>query len=276
MMCENKKTFINIYLKAPILVLFICLGTSAHAAPGSQSPYSVQDVIDCVSLNNPDSSFRQIADIVIRDESGKSRRMQARFLGHRERGGLLLNIRLLSPGNMAGTAVLVRERERLPDDIRLYLPALARTRYISDAMSDTKLFDTDFSYADIKKIYGAFVDSPTLYRGIEKWEGRNVHKLQVMPSERGTQPYNSLVTFVDTDTCVVVGVDFLDSEDEAQRKLRADVNSLVSISSRHLAKRYTMSDLLRGSTTTISLRNIKLDEKVPAEAFEPGSFYLSP
>jgi hypothetical protein len=248
--------------------LALCLSSFA-----AQALFDADDVLDCAALNAPDSSFSETTDIEVKDNSGKHRKMQARVLGQRNDTELLLNLRLTSPGNMAGTTVLVRERAKQNDDIRLYLPAMQRTRYISDAMSTTKLFDTDFSYADFKQLYGAFTDGTIEYQGIEKWHGRNVHKLRIFPSPETQQPYNSLITRIDTDTCVIMGMDFLDVQDNPQRQLVADETSLTNIDGRHLAQRYTMSDLLKGSSTTLQIKRVAMDEKIPKDAFDPETFF---
>ena len=259
---------------AGLLITAASLPGMSQAA--SSKLFDAQDVLNCMALNAPDRNFSQLADIQVRDTSGKQRSMQARILGLQKTGNLLLNIRLTSPGNVAGTAVLVRERMKQVDDIRLYLPALGRTRYISDAMSSTKLFDTDFSYADFKQLYGSFSQGRAEYVNIQKWQGRNVHALRILPNETNNQPYASLLARIDTDSCVIMGIDFLDSENEPQRQLRADPKSLTAIGDRHLAKSYTMSDLLKGSSTTILIKQVDIDTKVPLEAFEPDTFFANP
>ena len=236
--------------------------------------FDVDDVKECVALNIPQGDFAHLSDIEVRDTSGKTRRMQARVQARQAPGQLLLNIRLLSPGNLAGTTALVRERSKKRDDIRLYIPALERTRYISDAMSTTKLFDTDFSYADIKQLYGQFVDGDTHYLGIEQWEGRPVHILQLSASETEALPYERLITRIDTESCVILAMDFLDSEGQAQRQLRTEAKSIQTIDIYQVPTRYRMTDLQHGSSTQIDIHQVKIDSKLPAWAFNSDQFYL--
>ncbi len=258
------------------LLLFSSLLSTASLAASETGLLNAKDVMECMAMNAPKKSFSELADIVVRDTEGKQRSMRARILGAQQNRNLLLNIRLLSPGNMVGTTVLLRERAKESDDIRLYLPALERSRYISDAMSGTKLFDTDFSYADFKQLHGIFAEGTSTYEGIEKWEGRHIHLLRLLPGDAEKQPYSALLVRVDTETCVIMGMDFLNSEAEPQRLLRADPESLMAIEYRHLAKIYTMSDLLKGSSTTIKIKEIRLDERLPAAAFEPETFFKTP
>lgn len=253
-------------------LLALVAAAGSFAAPRT-SLFGLQDVLDCVALNQPYGDFSQLADIRVRGNSGQQRQMQARILGRRGENSLQLNLRLRSPGDVAGTATLIRERSNKPGDIHLYLPALERIRYISDAMAGTRLFDTDFSYADLKQLYGVFIHGPADYLGIEKWHGRNVHQLRIQPRGNAVQPYTALITRVDTASCVILGMDFLDAELQPQRQMRADPDSIIEIDGYRIAQQYSMRDLAQGSRTTIRLRDMQLGGKIPAFKFSKNAFF---
>ena len=240
--------------------------------PGLAEATSAQAVVECMAANVPERSFRQAAVFRSQDASGASREIQANFAGMRKPQGVLLNIGVKSPVDVAGTAVLIRRDDNGKENIKLYLPALRRVRNVSGGMASQNLLGTDFSYRDIKDIFAAAQQGElSLLPG----EGAQdeVHRLEVKPTPEQESPYSRVLIEVDKAHCVPLQLHFESAEQGVVKHLQADPESLHEQQGRFMLLDYTMRNLAERSTTRLKLGPPKFDDSISRSAFNPASFY---
>ena len=250
----------------PLLLLAaVSLPLPLVAAP----EMSAQNILDCAGNNAPEESFSQAAAFEVSDDSGAVRHIRANFAGQRTDKGLLLNVGVKAPQDVAGTAVLLRRNEAGEDDLKIYLPALRRVRSVSGAMASQGLLGTDFSYRDLKDIFGSFRDGKAeLLVANEQSQ-----QLAITPPAEQVSPYQRILASFDSKTCVPLELIFETAEQGEVKRLTGDPESLTQIGSRNMLLIYTMVDKLKGSQTKLILGAPMIDEKISRSAFNSGTFY---
>lgn len=235
---------------------------------------SAEAILNCAANNAPAKSFRQAAELRVLDNGRLARRIQARFAGLGGDKGFRLNIGVTEPVDVAGTAVLLRQRPDRKDDLRLYLPSLRRSRQLSGNMAAQGVLGTDFSYADIMQVYGAFSRRQAEVLEPQPWRERAAYRLELEPlaDDAGPAPYRRLRLAIDQETCVTLLVEFYDQNDVLSKRLEGDWASVIQLKQRHLLLRYLMSDLQVASQTQLLLGLPVIDEAIARTAFNPNTF----
>lgn len=238
---------------------------------GWASEVDVQAVLDCSAANGPEKTFRQTAHFATYHADGSKRDLHTTIIGARHDNSLGLNIHVYEPTSMAGTVVLFKEQDG-QDMTRIYLPSIMRAQNVSGSMAATKLLGTDFTYLDVKNLYGSFVEGESTYKQTIEFIGKPAHEIAIVPAPEEESPYSELTTYIDKQTCVVLGVHFKSEDGTVLKTLEADPDSVTQLEERHLVSHYTMSDILNSSKTTVELGKIVFDGNVAKSVFHPQMF----
>lgn len=230
-----------------------------------------QEILDCAAANSPEKTFSQEAEFVTSDQEGSERELKLRLLGERGDDGLKLNLRVLGPPPMAGTAILIRERDG-QDDMRIFLPATGRTQAVTGSMAASKLLGTDFSYLDIKQMFGAMLDGEAAMMEPAEIAGRQVRRLKIQPIPEEGAPFSEMLVAFDQQTCVALQVLFMSGPETELRRLEADVASLRSEGKHHYAGKYSLIDHGSQTRTDVSFGEVQYDQKLHRAAFHPINF----
>lgn len=248
----------------------LAAGGAVAQAPGDDP---VQALLDCAARNVPTQSFLQAAEFEVAQDGTAQRRIGASLAGMRDSEHVTLNITVSAPSDVAGTAVLLRQGESGREDMRMYLPALQRVRPITGGMADQGILGTDFSYRDMRDIYGALRAGQARLLGPGKIDATATQRLELIPAAEQESPYQRMVAdFSETD-CVLLAVDFESPGRGVTKRLVGDIASLTQLGERSMLLRYTMHDLEKNSQTLLKLGVPEYDEEIRALAFHPGSFY---
>ncbi len=249
----------------PALFLLNASFAAAEDAP------KVADILACSQNNAPQKTFRQEAVFVTKAVDGAQRSLETRILGERGDKGLQLNLRVTAPPATAGTTILIREKKG-QDDMRIFLPATGRSQGVTGSMASSKLLGTDFSYLDLKQMFGAMLDGSSTYKSAGEVGGHSVNIVQLIPAAEEATPYSEVLVSFDKETCVPLMAEFRTEDGQLLRTLTADSESLMSEKDRHYAQRYTLVDAISETQTTIEFKEVEYDDKLPRRAFHPNSF----
>ena len=233
---------------------------------------SVDELRACASANAPSESFSQNAKFVTTDAEGATRTLETRLYGRSEDGKLRLTLHVRQPPDVSGTALLIR-REDGDDDMFMYLPALRKSRRVTGAMTSSKVLGTDFSYADIQRLFGTLSTGTATALPDGTLEEQPVHQVQLEPQIiDGGDPVR-VVAALEQAHCVPLRVSFYDETGTVIRQLDADVSSIQAVGSHHLATQFVMQDKVVGSTTELTLSKVEFDERIPISLFNPRGYF---
>ena len=255
-------------MREAILALFLVLCV-AGVAPAFESPQTVDEIRDCAEKNLPEHTLRQRVEIESEDRVGGRRNLEARVHWKRFEKGPRVMIRVDGPAEVRGAAYLAIEAEEGDDEtIFMYLPAIGMVRRVTANHVAESLWDTDFSYEDMKYLQGVQRRDEGERLADDEVEGRPVFVLQTRSAPDDPEAiYERVVTFVDQQTCVALRTDFYERGDTIRKTLLASIGTLEADGERWRVGEYAMNDLKNETRTWLRVKVGETDVKLPDRLF---------
>lgn len=251
--------------------IVLCIGFGL--GPATAVAASLADVTSCMRENVPVTVRVQSFVMQTSDRTNAQRRMAGRLYATRQRELMRVNLRLDEPPDMRSATYLMRETDSGRDEMFVFLPALNRVRRIVGGTRDNPMFGTDFSYNDLQQVHNAFSGDETLLLPPERLDDRPVHRLEVLREGDADSRYTRMAAWVDEATCVALQVDFFEGDKHVKRMI-SNPASLQQAQGHWYAAETTMSDLVAGSSTLLSISDVSSAETLPERLFSPTLFYL--
>lgn len=200
-------------------------------------------------------------DLAVTAKDGKERRKSWRSYRLGYAGDSKLLIRFTAPPEVRGVGFLSLPRPGKNPDQWLYLPSMKRERRIAAQDRSASFVGTDFNYEDMEELDHGKYDVRLLAE--ETVAGQACFVVEARPrSEAGRSLYEKKLLFLRKDILYLVRMDlFRPGEKEAGKRLLLEDVALVD--GHHVAKRMTMHDLGKGSTTVIRLEKLAFDRPQP-------------
>jgi outer membrane lipoprotein-sorting protein len=179
-------------------------------------------------------------------------------------GGNRMMTVILTPESLRGSAVLIYETAKLPDQEWVYIPVVRRVREIVPMQLYESFLNTDFTYADL-----GFVHRNVSYklRGTEKREGNVLYELEEMTRDRWH--YSRILTWVASDTWLPVRREFYDPANALWKVERFEQPTVIDGVATPLLIR--MEDVQQRGTSEIRVSEVRYGVDVSDDLFEPGN-----
>jgi len=175
-------------------------------------------------------------------------------------------IRFTDPPEVKGVGFLSLSRPRGENpDQWLYLPSMKRERRIATQDRDASFVGTDFNYEDMEEF--DHEKYKVALQGEQNVAGQPCYVIMATPLEKGGKSvYEKKVLFLRKDILYLLREDlYLKGEKEpGKRMILADIQS---IDGHWVARSMEMSDLKKGSKTTVLLKEIAFDRPQAANRF---------
>ena len=249
------------------LALLIAAGL-ALPARATDTPDSI---FACMRANIPQTVRIQTVEIKAYDRTGGERVMRGRVFGTRENNRARVMMRVEAPPDLSRSAYLIRESDP-SDEMYMFLPAMNKTRRITGAAMDGKLWGTDLSYADLKQIQNAFTGAGVTLEAPGDIEGRPVHVLNFAPRTQEPSRYEKIRTFVDQKTCIALKAEFYEGNG-VRKVLTVAAADLKQAGTHWYASSAKMQDLKEGTHTVLKVTGVSAGDKLSARYFNPTQFY---
>jgi hypothetical protein len=204
------------------------------------------------------------------DKEGKVRDLRLRlFWKPSKSGGMRVNLRLLDPPAMAGSAYLLLQEGR-NEEVYFALPGADRALRVTGQNMSEPLWGTDFSYGEIKQVLGLLVVGETQRLPDARIGDRPVYVLNTETKE--DTGYRKVVSYVDQASCVLVKSEFFAKGEQPRKVLAADVSTILQADKYWTVLGYTMNDVSRGTHTQLTLTDLSFDERMSEKLFDPKRF----
>ena len=210
-------------------------------------------------------SQQYAGQLTVTAKDGKVRKKSWRSWREGYAGDAKLLIRFTAPPEVKGVSFLSLGTPGLSPDQWLYLPSRKRERRIATQDRDTSFVGTDFNYEDMEEFDQAKFDVATT--GEEVVDGQACWRIEARPLEKsGKSLYEKKLLWLRKDILFMVREEiFRKGEKEvAKRLLLSDVQQ---VDGHWVARKLEMSDLKKGSKTTIVLEELAFDKPQPAGRF---------
>lgn len=174
-------------------------------------------------------------------------------------------IRFVDPPEVKGVGYLSIARTDKHADQWLYLPSMKRERRIASQDRDSSFVGTDFNYEDLEEF------DHTKYRVTQQddqvLDGQPCVVIEALPRVReGDSVYEKKILFLRRDLLYLVREDLFRRGGKTPEK-RLEFSNLQHIDGHWVARTMTMTDLVKGSTTTILLQSVAFDRPQPPDRF---------
>jgi Outer membrane lipoprotein-sorting protein len=207
-------------------------------------------------------------ELTVVAKDGKVRKKAWRSWREGYAGDAKLLIRFVAPPEVKGVSFLSLGRPGKSPDQWLYLPSMKRERRIATQDRDASFVGTDFNYEDMEEFDQAkFAVS---LKGDETVDGQACWQIEARPTdvaEKGSKSlYEKKVLWLRKDILVMVRADIFRKGEKgpAKRLLLTDVQQ---VEGHWVARKLEMTDLKKGSRTTIVLQELAFDRPQPVGRF---------
>ena len=252
--------------RSPFLLLAalaLCLSDSAHSQ-------GVDEIEACLRSNMPETTAVQTIKLRSVDRSGGKRTLGAKLYWKRTPEGYSRTlIEVESPPSDSGSTYLWLERKG-GEDMFIYLPELQRVRRIHPRTASGSLFGTDFSYEDVQHLQRISPERASVERLPDATlEGREVSVVRSVPTgtEEAPPRYESIVYFVDRESCLPLKIELYGANATLQKVARADPTSITQEGKGWVARSVSIRDLENETESEIIIEKIELDADVHDKVF---------
>jgi hypothetical protein len=250
-----------------LLLAAVLLGPGVAAA-GAAPPDALRH---CMTANLPRAVRVQSVEMTTWDRSGQERVIRGRMFGARDRERTRVMARVEFPGDLAGTAFLLREAQPATE-MYVYLPATNRVKRIAGAAGGGKLWGSDFSYNEFRRVANAFADGAFQVVGRTDLDGRAVHEVMLAPSAGAGEAYDAIRVLVDQQTCVPLQAEFRQAG-TARKVMTAPATGLRQAGAQWYAAELTLRDLAAGTQTRLRVLGVAPVAKLSPSYFHPQQFH---
>lgn len=204
-------------------------------------------------------------DLTVTAKDGKERKKSWRSYRLGYAGDSRLLIRFTAPPEVKGVGFLSLPRPGKNPDQWLYLPSMKRERRIAAQDRSASFVGTDFNYEDMEELDHEKYDVKLL--ADENVAGQPCWAIEARPrADAGKSLYERKLLFLRKDILYLVRMDlFRPGEKEPGKRLLLEEVTVVD--GHQVARRMTMKDLAKGSTTVIRLERLAFDGPQPEGRF---------
>ena len=260
---------------ASILALSLALLAGGAAAEGkAASKKGAKEIRACMARNLV--SRGALRDLALEkfDKEGKVGDLRMRLYWKPSKtGGTRVHLKIVDPPAMAGSIYLLLQ-EGYNEEIYFALPGVDHGLRITGQNTSESLWGTDFSYGEIKEVLGLLVTGTTTKGADAKIADRAVWTLETDVAAAGA--YNKVISSVDQKSCTLLKSEFVGKSGKTRKVLEADVSTLLQADKYWTVLGYTMSDLEKGTHTTLNLTDLSFDESMAEKMFDPRRFAEPP
>jgi len=204
-------------------------------------------------------------ELTVVNKDGKVRKKNWRSFRQGYAGDAKSLVRFTDPPEVKGVGFLSLARPGKAADQWLYLPSMKRERRIASQDRDASFVGTDFNYEDMEEFdQSKFAVS---LKGDETVDGQICWLIEARPEENaGKSLYEKKLLWLRKDILFGVRQDvFRKGEKEPAKRLH--LSDVQQVEGHWVAKTLEMTDLKKGSRTTILLQELAFDRPQPAGRF---------
>ena len=259
--------------RMPALFRFlVALAMAAWMNVGAAGAVSLEEVQACVSANSPQKTLRQSQTLIVSDRGGRERKLEMDFEWKRfSKTKSKSVLRVTSPPDMRGSAVLVIENDGRASDIFSYLPELGKTRRLNSRSLSSSVFGSDFSYQDFEYMQNLLGGSDQKVLPDSEVNGRPVRVVESRTQGDAAGAYERVVTFIDADRCVLVRAEMRGEGDRILKTMTADPEKVVRRGDAWEIREVRVEDPVRGTHSVIRTDDSETDIPIKDAVFTRGA-----
>jgi outer membrane lipoprotein-sorting protein len=204
-------------------------------------------------------------ELTVYTKEGKTRAKGWKSYREGYAGDAKVLVRFTSPPEVKGVSFLSLSRVGKNADQWLYLPSMKRERRIASQDRDASFVGTDFSYEDMEEFdhrrYEVDLKGETVLEGVP------CYLIEAIPSGKDQKSvYAKRMLYLRKDILYLARVDLYKEGDKEPSKLFL-ISDIAQVGAHYMGRKLEMSDLKKGSRTTVILKDIVFDKPQPQDRF---------
>lgn len=197
--------------------------------------------------------------------------MKGRLFGASADDRRQLMARIEHPGDLAGTSFLVRDAGK-GTEMYVYLPGVNRVKRLAGSHMHGKLWGTDFSYSEFRRVADAFADGHATMAAAPPHQGRAVHDMTLTPAAGAQDPYDQIRVLVDAQTCVPLQAEFRKGP-RTRKVLTVPAETLRQAGGHWYAGELVLRDIVAGTRTRLRVLGVTPGLRLSKGHFHPQQFH---
>jgi hypothetical protein len=227
-------------------------------------PPSSASVLTAAFANRFEVDAISQIELVMRDGSGEARRHKVHYITKMIEQRLHSIARLTAPEYLRGMTILTIEQRDRGHDAFVFLPSLGKTRRVTTAQKGDAFFGSDLTYEDLERKRIDEFELGELV--VAEREGEAIYRIGGALIRKGNY---SRVEFdiAQSDGAILAARYYKRGEQRPFRLLEAPRSAMVEQGGHVLPTRLIASDVLRGTTTEVSITDFRIGASVSDRIF---------
>ncbi|ACM20380.1 hypothetical protein Geob_2024 [Geotalea daltonii FRC-32] len=254
----HKKNGLSITTAALLLLVFTT--TLALAAPDARALLKESEA------RHRTKTQQYSGNLAVVNKDGKVRKKGWKSYRQGYAGDAKTLTRFTEPPEVKGVGFLSISRPAGQNaDQWLYLPSMKRERRIAAQDRDASFVGTDFNYEDMEEF--DHEKHKVAMQGEQTVDGQLCYVITAIPLESaGKSVYEKKTLYLRKDILYLLRMDLYRKGDKQPGKIFS-LSDLQNVEGHWVAKKWEMSDLKKGSKTTVILKDVTFDKPQPANRF---------
>jgi hypothetical protein len=252
-------------LAVALATAFAFPGTSdSQNAPVTAVSETSESVLAAAFRNRYAVDSNSNIELVMRSASGNEQRRHIHLVTKMIDGRLNSISRLSKPEYLRGMTILTIEKDAGSHDVFVFLPSLDKVRRITTAQKGDAFFGSDITYEDLERRRTEEFDLDPLESA--EFNGEAVYQIRGALNRKGNY---SRVEFLvaQSDRSILVTRYYKRGHESPYRVIAAPRETMLAQGGHVLPTRLIASDELRGTTTEVLIRDLRVNPPLDDRIF---------
>ena len=175
-------------------------------------------------------------------------------------------IRFIDPAEVRGTALLIIDNDKSPDDMWIYLPALKRTRRIVSTEKGKSFMSSEFTNADMSS-------APPQDFKISHMpsSGENgfwvIESKTINPEKADEYGYSRKLTYLDKNDLKIKKIEFFNDKNVQTRTIEILATQPTDNKGGYLMTDMSVRNFINGRSSEIKYNNVNVTTAIPDNTF---------
>ncbi len=237
---------------------------SSAASPSALGGLTATQILELArDAQRLDRGYQRLRMVLV-SKGGAERVRELELYTRRDEDATRTRLNILSPAEVAGTALVLVDMAQGEDQQLLYLPALKKVSLLVGLARRSSFVGSDLSHEDLDLSYAEGAAATILSQDATGWE------IELLPAAGA--PWSRLQIRVERPATIARRVDFYDKGGTLVKQIQ--VEELQTVAGRSLPRRTVIADLRRGTQTRIEVLETRSDlseAELPLTLFQSTS-----
>jgi hypothetical protein len=238
--------------------------SDSHGSPVAAASETSESVLDAAFQNRYAVDSNSNIELVMSSASGSKQSRHVHLVTKMIKGRLNSISRLEKPEYLRGMTILSLEKGGGRHDVFAFLPSLGRVRRITTAQKSDAFFGSDITYEDLERRRIEEFDLEPLEPA--EHEGEAVYRIRGAMTQKGSYSHVEFI-IAQSDRAILVTRFYKRGDERPYRVIVAPRATMLAQEGHVLPTRLIASDELRGTTTEVVIRNLRINPPLDDRLF---------